>query len=200
MRRLRPEDLGSLFALLVACNGLTGIDDVKLGEPSGGSGGGAPSSASPSGEASSGATTGPGTTASTTDATATSSTGGGNASAQLCVDTINQYRSSLGLPPYARWTEAEECADSEARSDSQTGEAHGAFPQCGESAQNECPHWPGPPESVVAPCLQQMFDEGPGNYADHGHYINMTNRQYKSVSCGFYVTASGSVWVIQDFY
>ena len=64
-----------------------------------------------------------------------------------------------------------------------------------ESAQNECPSSPGPPDSTIGPCLQQMFDEGPGPYADHGHYVNMPNRQYTSVSCGVYLTPAGKVWV-----
>src|SRR5262249_15314850 len=33
---------------------------------------------------------------------------------QLCVDTINMYRGTLGLPPYQRWTDAEDCSDAEA--------------------------------------------------------------------------------------
>jgi hypothetical protein len=119
---------------------------------------------------------------------------------KLCVDKTNEFRARVGAPPLGRSTAQEACNDQQAKSDASTNAIHGAFGRCNESAQNECPNWPGPPDAVVGPCLQQMFDEGPGNYADHGHYINMTNRQYRSVSCGFYVSASGSVWVIQDFY
>jgi hypothetical protein len=36
------------------------------------------------------------------------------AATQLCVDTINMYRATLGLPPLARWTDAEVCSDGEA--------------------------------------------------------------------------------------
>src|SRR5262245_50202541 len=50
---------------------------------------------------------------------------------QLCVDTINQYRATLGLSPYERWTGAELCADGQSQSDSMTMTAHGAFGQCG---------------------------------------------------------------------
>ena len=49
---------------------------------------------------------------------------------QQCVDRINGFRASIGLPPYERWREAESCADGEAESDSRTGIPHGAFPSC----------------------------------------------------------------------
>src|SRR6185503_6006127 len=53
---------------------------------------------------------------------------------QLCVDTINMYRATLGLAPYARWTAEETCGNAQSQSDSQTGTAHGAFGMCTESA------------------------------------------------------------------
>ncbi len=116
-----------------------------------------------------------------------------------CVDRINEYRATLDLPPYERWTSAEGCADSEARSDSETGIFHGAFPSCDEWAQNECPGWPSA-EAVVTSCLAQMWAEGPGEpFEDHGHYINMSSTSYTEVACGFYKTPSGSIWAVQDF-
>jgi hypothetical protein len=121
-----------------------------------------------------------------------------NAWRQACVNRINEYRSSEGLPAYTRWTDAEYCSDSEAQSDSETGDAHGAFGQCGESAQNECPGWPSY-EAIVEGCLQMMWDEGPGDFAGHGHYLNMSSTSYGRVSCGFYETADGSVWSVQNF-
>jgi len=128
-----------------------------------------------------------------------SGTGDGTAE-QLCVDTINNYRATLGLPPYARWSAEETCADGQAKSDSQSGTAHGAFGQCTEFAQNECPGWPGPPSSMIPQCLQMMWNEGPGtNFAQHGHYINMSSTQYTQVACGFYTLSDGSVWAVQDF-
>ncbi|HZO13594.1 MAG TPA: hypothetical protein VFB62_10050 [Polyangiaceae bacterium] len=113
----------------------------------------------------------------------------------LCVDTINQYRDTLGLPPYSRWTDAESCSDGEAESDAMTGQAHGAFPQCGESAQNECPGWPGPPESMIGSCLDLMWNEGPGG----GHHDNMASTSYSQAACGFYALANGDVWSVQNF-
>lgn len=117
-----------------------------------------------------------------------------------CVDKINEYRGMLGLTPYARWTDAEICSDGEAKSDSETGTAHGAFGTCGENAQNECPGWPGEPEQMIDGCLAQMWAEGPGaDFSTHGHYINMSSMSYTKVACGFFKTADGSVWSVQNF-
>ena len=109
------------------------------------------------------------------------------------------YRATLGLPAYARWRDAEDCSDEEARSDGMTGTAHGAFTKCGESAQNECPGWPGPPEMMIGGCLDLMWKEGPGaDFASHGHYINMSSTQYTKVACGF-AEVNGSIWAVQNF-
>jgi len=116
-----------------------------------------------------------------------------------CVDRINGFRATLDLPPLARWKDAESCADDQARQDSESGIAHGAFGQCEESAQNECPGW-GSYDEIIEGCLQMMWDEGPGEpYSEHGHYINMTNTAYTEVACGFYTTPDGAVWAVQDF-
>lgn len=117
-----------------------------------------------------------------------------------CVDAINQYRATLGLTAYQRWADAEKCSDAEAKSDSETGMAHGAFGQCGESAQNECPGWGGPPDKMIDGCLDLMWAEGPGaDFSQHGHYINMSSTSYTMVSCGFFQMADGSVWSVQNF-
>jgi hypothetical protein len=118
----------------------------------------------------------------------------------LCVDEINKYRATEGKPPYAGWTSAYACADAQSKSDSESGTAHGAFGKCGEFAQNECPNWPGPPDTMIVGCLKMMWAEGPGTpFSAHGHYINMSSTSYKSVACGFYKTPSGSYWAVQDF-
>jgi len=118
---------------------------------------------------------------------------------QRCVDEINRYRATEGKAPYTRWRSAESCADGEARSDSESGIPHGAFPSCGEWAQNECPGW-GSLEDTVTGCLAMMWAEGPGEpFSEHGHYINMSSTSYSEVACGCYVTPGGSVWAVQDF-
>lgn len=114
---------------------------------------------------------------------------------ELCVTTINAYRERKGLPPYERWTDAETCADGEAKSDAATNRAHGAFPRCGELAQNECPGISGSPERALTTCLEMMWDEGPGG----GHYDTMASSKYSKVACGFFVTESGALWSVQDF-
>lgn len=119
---------------------------------------------------------------------------------QLCVDEINDYRATLGLQPYARWTSGEACADAAAESDSITGEPHGAFGSCGEFAQNECPGWPGPYERLIEDCLAMMWAEGPGEpFSEHGHFLNMSSTSYSEVACGFHTTPGGSVWAVQNF-
>lgn len=147
-------------------------------------------------------TTDPGTTTQPT-VSSTSTTGDPgdplDAARQLCVDTINMYRATLGLPPYQRWTDAETCSDAEAKSDGETNTAHGAFGMCQEFAQNECPGWPGPPERSLPGCLEQMWAEGPGeDFQMHGHYINMSSEQYTRVACGF-AEVNGSWWMVQNF-
>ena len=123
-----------------------------------------------------------------------------DAAAGRCLDTINRYRATLGLAAYERWSSDEACADGQATSDSISGSPHGAFGQCGELAQNECPGWPGPAASVVDGCLAQMWAEGPGaEFSTHGHYLNMSSTVYSKASCGFTTRADGSVWAVQDF-
>jgi len=117
----------------------------------------------------------------------------------MCVDEINAYRATLGLPPYARDASSETCADGQSKSDSASGTAHGAFGKCSEWAQNECPGWPGTADSMIKGCLKMMWDEGPGSFSGHGHYINMSSKTYKTVFCGFYKTSSGDWWSVQDF-
>ncbi len=123
-----------------------------------------------------------------------------NGPEQLCVDTINQYRATLGLPAYARWSDGESCTEQEAVSDSKTMKAHGAFGMCGESAQNECPNWPGPPEQAIPKCLAMMWAEGPGDFNQgHGHYLNMSSKSYGKVACGFSSKGAGTLWAAQNF-
>lgn len=129
---------------------------------------------------------------------------------QDCVNRINQFRTECAcLPPLERWTDGEACADEMAEYDSVEDEAHAGFRDdiCeGGSAQNECPGWRSEAQ-VVDGCLQQMWDEGPPPvepcnddcFQMHGHFINMTSSRYSRVACGFYTTAGGEVWSVQNF-
>jgi hypothetical protein len=115
-----------------------------------------------------------------------------------CVDRINAFRATESLPPLARWTGAEDCSDGEAKSDANSGKAHGAFGTCKEMAQNECPGW-GSVQSTITGCLQSMWDERLKPSGEQGHYRNMRNTKYTQVACGFHETAEGKVWALQNF-
>lgn len=127
---------------------------------------------------------------------------------QDCVDRINQFRRECQcLPPLQRWTAGESCADSHAMIDQQTRTAHNGFRmrQCANSGsgQNECPGWLGwgSVASTVSGCLQQMWDEGPGDFygpPPHGHYLNMSSRSYTRVACGYF-TNGGATTAVQNF-
>jgi hypothetical protein len=116
------------------------------------------------------------------------------------VQRINEYRARVGVAALAQRTDKESCVDAQARSDAQTRRAHGAFGQCREASQNECPGWPDALEVVVDRCLAMMFAEGPGSGPEHGHYVNMTDPQVRGVACGLSRGANGEVWMIHDFF
>lgn len=200
----------SVFVLLVTCLAACGPDPNSL---TGGGGrsarrttsstSGDTTSADESDDGSGNATGGgstPGKPSSSPDSTpgggttTTPSTGAATAE-QGCVDAINKFRTTLNLPPLQRWSAAESCSGTEAQSDGQTNRAHGAFPKCGENAQNECPGWPGPADQMITGCLQAMWDEGPGG----GHHDNMASREWTQVSCGFATLPGGAVWSVQNF-
>ena len=121
-----------------------------------------------------------------------------------CVRRVNQLRAECQcLPPLERWVEGESCADQHAEYDAMTNQAHNGFREgiCQPSGrgQNECPGYQSEGQ-VISLCLQQMWDEGPGEpFSAHGHYINMTNPSHQRVACGFYTTSQGRVWAIQNY-
>src|SRR3569623_1748176 len=124
-----------------------------------------------------------------------------------CVTRVNQFRACVCLPPLARWTDGEACADMDAAYDPANG-AHAGFIAgiCSPegNAQDECPAW-GSATQVISGCIQQMFDEGPPPTADctgdcyemHGHFINMTNTRYTKIACGI-ATVNGKVTAVQE--
>ncbi len=117
------------------------------------------------------------------------------AARDYCVQRINQYRSTLGLPALIAVNGAGACADQQARYDAASNAAHGAFAGCNEFAQNECPGWGGSLGSALPGCLDAMWREGPGG----GHYENMASQQYRYAVCGIYQTQNGGWWIVQDF-
>ena len=122
----------------------------------------------------------------------------GTTAQEICVAEINKWRATENLPPLQRWSSAETCSDGEAKSDSETGTAHGAFGRRTENAQTECPGWPGKPEQMIAGCLKMMWEEKFGS-GEKGHYLNMKSTSFSKVACGFHVTAAGKVWAVQNF-
>jgi hypothetical protein len=117
-----------------------------------------------------------------------------------CVQRTNEFRAKASLRPLGRRADREACGDGQAQSDGESATAHGAFGRCQEGGQNECPGWPGPLDQVIDQCLAQMFAEGPGPFAGHGHYLNMIDPKFSGVACGFSTSASGQIWLVQDFY
>ena len=121
-----------------------------------------------------------------------------------CVARINQLRWRCQcLPPLRRWNGGEKCANQHAKYDTKRG-IHAGFNRkiCKPHglAQNECPAWPSTTR-VVDGCLQSMWDEGPGKrFSKHGHYINMSNRDYERVACGFAKSPDGEIWSVQNFH
>jgi hypothetical protein len=128
--------------------------------------------------------------------------------AQDCVNRINQFRRECQcLPPLQRWTDGEACADRQAMIDHQTMTAHNGFRMgvCSSGGgQNECPGWLGwgSVESTISGCLQQMWDEGPGDFygpPPHGHYINMSSTRFSRVACGYFISGGGATTAVQNF-
>ena len=121
-----------------------------------------------------------------------------------CVRRVNQLRAVCQcLPSLERWRDGESCANEHAEYDAMTGQAHSGFRDgiCSPQGrgQNECPGYRSE-DQVISLCLQQMWDEGPGEpFIEHGHYINMTNPSHQRVACGFFTTTQGRVWAIQNF-
>jgi len=123
---------------------------------------------------------------------------GGDA-AQRCVDDINGYRATKGLAPLARWADVEPCATNEAAQDARSQRPHGSFGQCREGAQNACPNWPAPADGMIDKCLEMMWNEGPGEFPAHGHYMNMVDTRSTKVACAVHTMPDGRLWAVQDF-
>jgi hypothetical protein len=142
-----------------------------------------------------------------------------NALRQTCVDTINMYRAMKMLAPLKRAAASVEvCSDMGAQSDATAMVAHQSAGKCGGlGSQDTCPGWSvtGGVANALKMCLMSMWNEGEppegrqqciseyfaGNIAcfeAHGHYLNMSDPNNGTVSCGFYVMPNGKVWMNQD--
>ena len=123
--------------------------------------------------------------------------------AKFCLDSINSYRSSAGLPAYQEWPAGEQCASRQAEA-----YARGATPDLSadacmagqQSAQGICGSSAGTLKGTVADCLQRDWTEGPGqDFNTHGDYSNMSSRQFTSAACGFAKGVDGSVRTVQIY-
>ncbi|TKC97204.1 hypothetical protein E8A74_44110 [Polyangium fumosum] len=130
----------------------------------------------------------------------------------------------MGLPPFARWKEAEPCVDQQATWDQENNKAHGSwgmglYPTCNGSGQNECL---GHGAENVSGCLDGMWAERDQNGCSGcdacnegynpdcpncdfygqatgdvcGHYVNMSAKYFSKVACGF--SAAGG-WIAINF-
>lgn len=115
---------------------------------------------------------------------------------ELCFQKTNELRAQAGVPALEHDLTMDPCADQQAKNDGNANSSYGNIPYCTQKAQNECAGVVGSPDEVVAPCLQELFNEGAGSI----HHDNMTNPDRTRVSCGFFVSAEGKVWVIQNLY
>jgi hypothetical protein len=205
-----------------AAGGSTSGGAVTAGASTGGKPGGG--SASGAGASTGGAAAGSGNTSGSSGATAGGGSGGctKNLDCKLdpppstgdlqqdCVNRINQFLTECAcLPALERATDREDCANQMAKYDADHNKAHAGFSDgiCESGgSQNSCPGY-GSNQQVIGLCLQQMWDEGPpptsecsGDcYQMHGHFINMTDAKVKRVACGFFTTAAGKVWAVQNF-
>jgi len=210
MRTLTRAALATSLAALAACSSTmpAGTGGVAAGgaggagtsSSSGMSSSSGVSSSSSGAASSSSGSAGASSSTSASSGSASSSSGSSTDVAQMCVDIINGYRATIGLPAYQRWTAEEACASGQAAADAAAMSPHSTFMQCTELAQNECSGYTGgDPAQVIKVCLGNMWSEGPGTGNAHGHYNNMASASFTKVACGPTVTADGHVWVVQDF-
>jgi len=127
-----------------------------------------------------------------------------------CVAKINEFRKTLKLADLERDKVGEKCADDQVKKDQKSNKAHENAEMCVSTstkyAQNTCPGYNGLADANGV-CIQMMFDEGPPPTKrctgecekKHGHYINMTSKDYKKVACGFSVNENGEVWANHNF-
>jgi hypothetical protein len=186
------------WGLLLGCSD---ADEEPTDRDSGGAAGGKPSGGQAGSTSTKGGSAGRAGSSSTSGGSPSTSGDDYGDARVRCVDRTNALRASIGLSPIPRLASAEPCVDGQAKSDSETGKAHGAFEACLDEVegwrsvgQNECPGY-GSVESALGTCLDMMWAEGPGG----GHYDNMVGDSTHT-ACGFYTTPKGKVWMIQDFW
>lgn len=129
---------------------------------------------------------------------------------QAFLKKINEYRATIGLRALSKWKDGENCADYEAKQDSEPNKPHDSMntrnAPCKEVAQSTCPRYPSI-ENAYSTCLPSMWKEGPpplqpcvgSCYAKYGNYINIANKNYTKVAVGIYRTSDNKVWINLNF-
>jgi len=113
-----------------------------------------------------------------------------------CLNTVNMYRQKANAPNIAYNNAQQTCSNNQAKYDFGKNVAHAGFGQCQEYGQCECPGWGSVDQ--IASCLQMMYNEGPPPAGQFNHYSIMTNKDYKSLVCGFYT--GKTTWMLKDYY
>ncbi|MFC1643345.1 CAP domain-containing protein, partial [Myxococcota bacterium] len=111
-----------------------------------------------------------------------------------CLATLNGLRASVGSPALtAASTDQQSCADDMA---TKSAEGQAASPlDCAGWAMTQCPGWPGSPETMIAKCLNQLWND-----AEHPEMKQyMSDPQYAELACGFYVDSQNRVYAVQLF-
>lgn len=116
-----------------------------------------------------------------------------------CVDEVNRYRASVGLPALGRSTALEAFAQIGVEHDASVRIPHDYFRQTNgggvAKAETEILWWRGFATSrVISAGLAQMWAVGPG-----GEHYDILVGRYTDVGCGVFVSPSGEVSVSQDF-
>ena len=126
------------------------------------------------------------------------------AARQLCVERSNQKRALVGAGALVRSAGKEPCADGEAKIESDAnasgGAVHSTWGSCGESAQNLCGGMGWGIEELMRDCIDRWYAEGPGTGFAHAHYYQLINPAFTKVACGFYLSPSGDLQIVQTLY
>jgi hypothetical protein len=212
---------GMPITTAVGAGGNGGLPTAGAGPVSGSGGraGSAGASAGTGGKAGSGAAAG--------SSAANCSTNDLESVRQCCVYTINNYRATVNAALLKRATpEQEACSDAGAKKDGDANAAHGSAGSCVRvgtglrGGQDACPNWQigwsgATLGDLLTNCLKAMWDEktkfdasgktraacqqDSSCFANYGHYLNMSDTGYTTVSCGFYQVKTNTWWMNQDF-
>ncbi len=116
-----------------------------------------------------------------------------------CVDEVNRYRASVGLPALSRSPVLEAFAQIGVEHDASIRIPHDYFRQTNgggvAKAETEILWWRGlTTVRVISAGLAQMWAVGPG-----GEHYDILVGRYTDVGCGIFVSPSGEVSVSQTF-